>query len=195
MPNRVPTEVEEETRSVNNRDSQRYHTLLYLHDAAMCQVCMVLGIHVSYTEGQPIHAQLQISNPQCAAHLALDVLLKVHTGIGRGEARQGTGAQPQRPVPFTYCACGCCCACKHACLSALLVLLHMPEHRCMFAQQDSQRVPWSAPVQVCPNMRGIDCDQTGKDIAAGDLHAWILQSQEAQANASLKGSQQMRVFV
>ena len=39
---------------------------------------MILGIHVGYAQWQAIDAQLQVTYPQSAAHLALDVLLKVH---------------------------------------------------------------------------------------------------------------------
>ena len=53
----------------------------YLHDATVPQVAMVLCIHIGYAEWQAINAQLQVANPECTAHLALDILLKVHTSV------------------------------------------------------------------------------------------------------------------
>ena len=58
-------------------------TAAYLHDTSLLQPAMVLGIHVSYAQGQAIDAQLQVAYPQRTAHLALDVLLKIHSSIGR----------------------------------------------------------------------------------------------------------------
>ena len=55
----------------------------YLHHASLCQLAVVLGIHVRYAQGQAIDAKLQVANPQRTAHLALHILLKVHASIGR----------------------------------------------------------------------------------------------------------------
>jgi len=54
----------------------------YLHNPTTPQVGMVLGIHIGYAQRQPVDAELQVANPQRAAHFALDVLLKIHTSIG-----------------------------------------------------------------------------------------------------------------
>ena len=93
------------------------HMCAHLHDATMPQVAMVLGKHVGYAERQSIDAQLQVADPQRAAHFALDVLLKVHTSISRGKARQGAGTETKRPISLTHYTCCCCCACNHACFT------------------------------------------------------------------------------
>ncbi len=59
-----------------------HNVCAYLHDPTTPQVGMVLDIHVGYAQRQPIDAKLQVADPQRAAHLALDILLKVDTGIG-----------------------------------------------------------------------------------------------------------------
>lgn len=47
---------------------------------------MVLDKHVGNAEGQAIDPELQVADPQCAAHSAFHILLKVHPSICRGKA-------------------------------------------------------------------------------------------------------------